>query len=287
MSIERKLLDAARRILYPLVRILLRNGISSDALTELVRKTYVDVAESEFAIEGRRQTTARISVITGLNRKEVARLRGTPPLTDDDQRRWNRAATVLGAWLRDTTFQDRKGDPLDLPFEANGEASFSQLCKQYSGDMQPRAIADELLRVGAVEEVSGRLRMTTRGYVPSSDPETVAEILGIDTAEFIETVDHNMTADPDEKLFQLKVLSDNVPAQYVDIGRAVELWVDFYVLFPVQIDATKCCVQKISDTVHYPSANDIILRLIALKHQPHRPNVIPSKTPIAFRVKIT
>ncbi|MGE0624465.1 MAG: DUF6502 family protein [Pseudomonadales bacterium] len=216
MSIESKLLDAARRILHPLVRILLRNGIPSDALTELVRKTYVDVAEQEFALHGRRQTTARISVITGLNRKEVARLRGTPALTNDDQRRWNRAATVLGAWLRDEAYQDRKGDPLDLPFEAEGDVSFSALCKRYSGDMQPRAIADELLRVGAVEEVSGRLRMTTRGYVPSGDPESVAEILGIDTAEFIRTVDHNMQADPEDRLFQLKVLSDNVPAEYVD-----------------------------------------------------------------------
>lgn len=216
MSVESKLLDAARRILQPLVRILLRNGIPSDALTELVRKTYVDVAEQEFALNGRRQTTARISVITGLNRKEVARLRGTPALTNDDQRRWNRAATVLGAWLRDETFQDRKGDPLDLPFEADGDVSFAALCKRYSGDMQPRAIADELLRVGAVEEVAGGLRMTTRGYVPSGDPESVAEILGIDTAEFIQTVDHNMQADPEDRLFQLKVLADNVPVEYVD-----------------------------------------------------------------------
>ena len=215
MSIENKLLDAARRILYPLVRILLRNGIPSDALTELVRKTYVDVAEHEFAIDGKRQTTARISVITGLNRKEVARLRGIAPLSGDDERRWNRAATVLGAWLRDDGFHDRKGDPLDLPFEGE-EVSFSQLCRKHSGDMQPRAIADELLRVGAVEQVDGRLRMTTRGYVPAEDPESVAEILGIDTAELIETIDHNMRADSDEKLFQLKVLSTNVPAEHVD-----------------------------------------------------------------------
>ena len=87
MAIETKLLDAARRILYPLVRILLRNGIPSDAMTELVRQTYVDVAESEFAIDGKRQTTARISVITGLNRKEVARLRGSVALSEDDQKR--------------------------------------------------------------------------------------------------------------------------------------------------------------------------------------------------------
>ncbi len=218
MSIESKLLDAARRILYPLVRILLRNGIPSDALTELVRKVYVDVAENEFAIEGKRQTTARISVITGLNRKEVARLRNLAELSDDDKRRWNRAATVLGSWLRDGEFQDRKGDPLDLPFEPleDDSPSFTSLVKRSSGDMQPWAIADELMRVGAVEMIDGKLRMTTRGYVPAADPESVAEILGIDTAEFIETVDHNMQAESDEKLFQLKVLSDNVPAEYVD-----------------------------------------------------------------------
>jgi hypothetical protein len=219
MSVESKLMAAARRILYPLVRILLRNGIPSDALTELVRKTYVDVAEAEFGIDGKRQTTARISVITGLNRKEVARLRSLEQLSDDDRRRWNRAATVLGAWLRDSDYLDRKGDPLDLPFEGE-ESSFSRLVKRYSGDMQPRAIADELLRVGAIEEVDGKLRMTTRGYVPAGDPESVAEILGIDTAELIETIDHNMQAPADETLFQLKVLSDNVPAEYVDAFNA-------------------------------------------------------------------
>lgn len=211
---ETKLLHAARRILYPLVRILLRNGIPSDALTEMVRQTYVDVASEEFAIDGRKQTNARISVITGLNRKEVARLRGNDPLSADDQQRWNRAATVLGAWLRDEEFLDRKGDPLDLRFES-GVPSFTGLVRKHSGDMPPLAIADELRRVGAIEDADGKLRMTTQGYVPSSDPESVVDILGMDTAELMETIDHNMRAAADDKLFQLKVLSDNVPVKHV------------------------------------------------------------------------
>ena len=211
---ENKLLNAARRILYPLVRILLRNGIPSDALTEMVRQTYVDVASEEFAIDGRKQTNARISVITGLNRKEVARLRGNDLLYLDDQQRWNRAATVLGAWLRDEEFLDRKGDPLDLRFQS-GVPSFTGLVRKHSGDMQPLAIADELRRVGAIEDVDGKLRMTTRGYVPSSDPESVVDILGMDTAELMETIDHNLRAGVDDKLFQRKVLSDNVSVKHV------------------------------------------------------------------------
>lgn len=215
MTTEQKLLRATRRILYPLVRILLRNGVSSDAVTELVRQTFVDVADAEFTLPGRKQTTARISVITGLNRKEVARLRGRNPLDQGDRFWWNRAAHVLGSWLRDGDFLDRKGDPLDLPL-AGPSPNFGDLVRRHSGDMQPKAVADELKRVGAVEEIDGKLRMTSRGYVPGPEGAAVIDILGLDTAEFIEVVDHNLQAEAGPKLLQRKVLSDNVPAEYVD-----------------------------------------------------------------------
>ncbi|MCZ6657652.1 MAG: DUF6502 family protein [Gammaproteobacteria bacterium] len=216
MAVEQKLMHAARRIVRSLVRILLRNGIASDALTELVRQTYVDVADQEFGIEGKRQTIARISVITGLNRKEVSRLRGLDPLDRADAVWRNRAAHVLASWLRDEAFLDRKGDPVDLAFSGD-VPSFEALVKKHSGDMYPRSVADELLRTGAIEEVGGKLRMTKRGYVPSADPERIIDILGLDTAELMETIDHNLQAgEDDERLFQLKVLSDNVPVEYLD-----------------------------------------------------------------------
>lgn len=220
---QQKLMQAVQRILRPVVRIMLRSGIPSDAATELLRKVYVDVAESEFALEDKPQTTSRISVITGLNRKEVARLRKLEPLDPEDAKWWNRAATVLGAWLRDEMFLDRKGDPLDLPItsEDQNEPTFTQLVKKHSGDMQPHAIADELLRLGALEEVLGRLRMTTRGYVPAEEPERIVDILGLDTAELIETIDHNLQAGGKDTLYQLKVLCDNLPAEYVDEFNAL------------------------------------------------------------------
>ena len=216
MAVESKLMQAARRILRPLVRIMLRNGIPAKALTEMVRQTFVDVADEEFVIEGKRQTIARIAVITGLNRKEVARLRANEPLEEDDEGWWNRAAHVLGSWLRDDAFLDRKGDPLDLPLVGDSP-TFTDLVRKHSGDMYPRSIADELLRLGAIEEVDGKLRMTHRGYVPGSDPERLVEIFGIDTSELMETIDHNLQAATDEeRLFQLKVLSDNVPVEHLD-----------------------------------------------------------------------
>jgi hypothetical protein len=206
-----RVLAAIGRILRPIVRILIRNGVPSDALTQLVRKTYVDVAASDFQLNGKRQTVSRISVITGLHRKEVARLRGIDAVgVRAAGAARNRAASVLTAWLRDPDFIDRKGDPLDLVFA--GTNSFSELVRRYSGDMKPRAMADELLASGAIEQVNGKLRLSARGYIPGADVDDLIAMLGTDAAQFIETIDNNLTSSA--KRYQRKVEYENVPAEY-------------------------------------------------------------------------
>jgi len=70
-SITKTLNNAILKLLRPLVRILLRNGISYHVFSDLVRWVYVDVAFKSFDIPGRKQTSSRVSVITGLSRKEV------------------------------------------------------------------------------------------------------------------------------------------------------------------------------------------------------------------------
>ena len=207
---------AAVRILKPLVRVLLRHGISAPAVEELLRRAYVEVAQEDFAVPGKKQSTSRIAVLTGLSRKEVARLRQLPPVERVElDERYNRAARIISGWLHDPDFLDRKGDPDSLPFD--GPRSFSQLVRRHSGDMTPRAMADELLRVGAIEITPhGEYRLTARGYVPATGDEEKLQVLGTDTRDLIETIDHNLTHPPEQARFQRKVLYDNVPEEYVE-----------------------------------------------------------------------
>lgn len=214
-SLENHLLRAARRILRPVVRILLRNGITANVFQELARKVFVDVAFEEFGIEGKPQTLARVSVITGLNRKEVARLYKLEGVAEADRSWWNRAGTVLAAWTTDKEFHTKAGYPLDLPFSGSSP-NFSELVKKYSGDMYPRSVADELLRLGAIDDVDGSYRLSNRGYVPDADPAAMVDILGLDTSEFVETIDHNLQANSEAKLVQAKVLANNLPAEHLD-----------------------------------------------------------------------
>src|SRR6185295_11470661 len=125
-----------------LFRLLLRQSVSFGAFEEMAKRAYVDVALKDFAIPGKKQTTSRVAVLSGLTRKEVQRLLSEG---DDDGEevadRYNRAARVLTGWARDADFLDRKGKPRILDLE--GDEGFAGLVKRYSGDMPPRAVLDE------------------------------------------------------------------------------------------------------------------------------------------------
>ncbi len=219
--VKQVLIDALTQLLRPLVRITLRQGLSAEAFEEVVRRVYVDVAEKDFALAGKKQTTSRIGVLTGLNRKEVARLKKLP-LTHDEQQpaSQNRVERVVSAWLSDASFQDEKGDPRPLAFQ--GEHSFAELVRRYSGDMPARAVADELIRIGVLAEADDRkLRLLSRGYVPDPESQELIRILGSHAEDWFNTFDHNMTHGRDEARYQRQVIYTDVPAQHAEEFRSL------------------------------------------------------------------
>jgi hypothetical protein len=155
-------------------------------------------------------------VLTGLNRKEVARLLKLPVSnTDMMSAQLNRAQRVLTAWLRDDEFLDEKGDPRILPFA--GAGSFSELVKRYSGDMPARAVADELIRVGVLnEDDDGKLRLLSRGYVPSAQSDELSNILGTHVSDLMDAIDHNMTHGRDEARYERQVIYEHIPASELE-----------------------------------------------------------------------
>jgi Family of unknown function (DUF6502) len=216
MSIPQALSEAALRLLQPLVKVLLRNGIPYAAFAEIARRAYVEVAEQEFGLPGRKQTASRISTLTGLTRKEVARLQSLEAAAPAEPvERFHRPARVIGGWVREKRYRDRRGQPAELPMDGES-ASFSALVREFSGDIPPRAMADELLRVGAIEMLpEGRVRLLTRAYVPRGDQVEKIAILGTDVADLIRTIDHNLTCASGEAFFQRRVSYDNIPRELV------------------------------------------------------------------------
>ena len=205
---------ATLQLLRPLVRILLRNNVSHRAFADLAKRVYVEVANAEFGIPGKKQTVSRIAILTGLTRKEVQRL--LMPASDSRsmaEKEYHRGSRVITGWLRDPKYGDGKGHPRPIPMEGRG-ATFSALVKAYSGDIPVRAVLDELLRVGAVKQLKdGRICLVSRGYVPQNGSSEKLHVLGVDTADLISTIDHNINLRPTKPRFQRKVMYDNVPIE--------------------------------------------------------------------------
>lgn len=209
---------AVIRLLRPLVRILLRHGVPFKGFAELARRAYVQEAFREFGVPGRKASNSRVSVITGLSRKEVQRLRDLPVEQERAEIvRYNRAARVVFGWVHDPRYQADSLGCLDLPLE--GELSFSALVKKYSGDIPPRAILDELLQVGVVTRLGdGQLRLVERAYIPSAGKGELLRFLGTDVGGLLTTMDNNIH-DLGEPLFQRKVYYDNLPEQALPLLR--------------------------------------------------------------------
>lgn len=210
------LTQAISQLLRPLIRIALRHGYAYNSFSELVKRLYIEVAAKDFAEKGRKQTVVRISVLTGINRKDVKRINEMAPVEEsgvDDS--FNRSVRVISGWLRDKDFCDKKGDPEALPFDGDGR-SFTQLVRRFSGDMSARVLADELLRVEAIEYTRhGDLQLTSRGYVPGGEESDKLKFLGTDVRDLIETIDHNMTHPAEQSLLQRKVAYINFPKQHL------------------------------------------------------------------------
>jgi hypothetical protein len=214
MAISSLLRKTIIRVLTPLVRILLRSGVSYGTFAEIAKETFARVALQEFDIHGRKQSISRVAVITGLTRKAVKAVMEQP--TEEIEplgKTYNRAARVIAGWRGDPEFQGPDGQPEKLPFQGP-TASFGALVKRYSGDMPARAVLDELQRTRAIAQLDdGRVALLTRAYLPADDAPMKLHILGTDVAHLITTIGHNLQSDAAQAFLQRKVAYDNLPQE--------------------------------------------------------------------------
>jgi Family of unknown function (DUF6502) len=168
------------RLLRPLVRLCIHSGMTFPALAQLLRELFVNVAEHDFALEGKEQTDSRVSLLTGIHRKEVARLRGAGAPVNQAPPTLSRTSAIIARWLAAPEFTDAKGDPLALPRTASGDApSFEQLVASITKDVRPRAVLDEWLdRKLVTINDDDEIALVDAAFVPRGDDDRKWHYLG-------------------------------------------------------------------------------------------------------------
>ena len=151
-SLASVLLESAAKILKPLVRLWITHGVTYQMASELLKRVYVDAAREHFVDKDTSDT--RLSLLTGINRKEIRRL----SQKDEPQVNPDGITTLAGAihtmWRTSQNYLDSKGSPKRLPRRAIGDdVSFDALVRSITTDYRPSALVHELTRLGMIEIV--------------------------------------------------------------------------------------------------------------------------------------
>ena len=214
------LLDAIAEAVRPFARRLLAMGVPLGQVEGRLRTLFIDVAERDFALLGRRATDSRVALLTGINRKEVRRLRGTPAATDSGRFGTNHVTNLVSRWSTDSKTTDAAGRPLPLPYRAARGASFMKLARAVTSDIAPGVLLEHLVASGAGEVRDGKIVLRAAAFVPRTGSAEGLQILAEDPAELIETMLHNVLTDGREPFLQRKVSFDNLGSEATERVRA-------------------------------------------------------------------
>lgn len=199
--VSRALIKALR----PLVAAMLRFELTYPRVIALLKELYVEAAEIELA-GSKRVSDSRITLITGVHRKDVARLRAAGTSSEEfapSAKHASLGAQLVAEWMANPRFHatDNPGNPAALPLRAtpsNGaqQPSFTELveliCRQ---DMRPRAVLDEWQRLEIVTVEDSLIRLNTAAFAPKSGVEEKAYFFGRNIQDHIAAGTSNLQGD--------------------------------------------------------------------------------------------
>jgi Family of unknown function (DUF6502) len=173
-------------ILAPLARLLVRRGILIGAVTERLKLHYVRAAQG---LAGPKSTDSRVSVMTGLQRREVVRLAALSADAHAD-RKVNHLSRLVQLWQTDPRFAGRDLD------RAGPDDSFETLALGIRRDVHPRTMIDQLVEAGTISITEdGRLRLQQTSYQPLAGSEAQLDYLADNAGDFLTAATENILSD--------------------------------------------------------------------------------------------
>jgi hypothetical protein len=158
------------RLLVPLVRLLIQHGVRYTAFAAALKPVFIDAARAELAATGKARTDSALTLLSGVHRRDIREMTRAPApaastAADQGPAALGLVGQVVARWMSDTGFRGRAGRPRTL-LRGSGADSFDALVARVSSDVRPRALLDEMLRLGVAEEDGDGVRLVLSGLAP-------------------------------------------------------------------------------------------------------------------------
>lgn len=234
--------------MQPLVRLLLRHGITYSAFAAALKTVFLDAAAAELRSKDMAATDSALSLLSGVHRRDVRNLWRAPPSAARGGK--PRAAPlslvgeVVARWLADAAYQGRRRRPRALT-----RAEFDALVAGVSSDVRPRAMLDELLRLGAVTAQGETVVLSAGGFAPRQGLREMAELFAANLGDHAAAAVANLQGDSnflEQAMYVEAISADSAQALQ---RAAVKAWGQ--ALRPVLAQA-----QQASDAAASAAANE-------------------------------
>jgi Family of unknown function (DUF6502) len=212
---------ALGRLLAPLVQLAVARGVPFSVLDQMLRSAVVANAHAAHPGLPEHRRTSRVSVATGLNRREVNRLLARQAAEREAAQLAPRApprspaAMVFAHWRASPEYRTRAGTPRVLA-RTGAAPSFESLAHEVTRDVHPRALLEELLRLNLAthDPVRDTVTLVKQAFVPRGDAERMAQWLGANVGDHLAAAVANMLGRKPEH-FEQAIAADGLSAESV------------------------------------------------------------------------
>jgi hypothetical protein len=167
-------------ILRPLARLAVRQGWLFPIVEHRLRHAYIEAADTFGEVP---PTDSKVSILTGLQRRDIARLRREEiPLQNQRQP----LAEIIALWWDDPAY-----DPKGIVIQGDGP-SFTELARSIRKDVHPRTFLDVLIENGAIKEIGDKVVLNTRSYQPLSGSDDQLAYLADNVGDHLSTAVSNV-----------------------------------------------------------------------------------------------
>ncbi len=224
-QVNTAVITALRKVLRPIVKFMIANQITYTYLSNMLKAIYVEVAEKDFPVAGKKQTDSRINLLTGVHRKDVKRLRAEPEDLESRPANISIGSQLVARWVGDKSLLNPDNSPRKLPLQDDDEfsnKSFEGLVSNIAkGDIRPRVVLDELMRLDMVElDPEHNVILKTKAFTPNRGQQEKLFFFGKNIQDHLCAGVHNLGGEQ-PPFFDRSVYYDELSAD--SIAQLAEL----------------------------------------------------------------
>ncbi len=190
-----KVLKAIEYLLFPLVRLVIARSISYGSLTDIIKFVMVKEAEQQLKLKNTEAISdSRISIVTGIHRREVKRVRGMK-VNDVSTYEPSLASQVVARWAGEKQLQSKNGSkPLPRKKLTTDGFDFEDLVKSINTDVRPRVVLEELINRGLVTvNENDDLQLHPEKLALKQDQEETLHYLSLNIHDHLATAVQNLS----------------------------------------------------------------------------------------------